>query len=332
MDIKNSLIEYIKKKNIKEFGFKNVDNIAIQELPKGLWSFNFVVISDNKKVVFKIYTPNREGFFINSGKKEFEVLDTISKIGIAPKPILFDDAKEILNYDILAEEYLDGEQLKDLNDENIKKVAQLLAKLHSVEIPQNSTIEKKDYRVETLFGISDFMIDSYSKKEFVDKKHLEEFKKILEKIKADLTPIPQFKEKDTIIHMDMVASNFLILKNGEIKLVDWQSPGIGDPAFDVWGFTNKAFNLWDLDIFMDERKKKTFLAEYLKFRKDENLLERIKYKKDLWILILTIHSLIQYQDFLAGKVDKNLMDRKDKFTRYKKAFERGLEELKELFL
>ena len=100
----------------------------------------------------------------------------------------------------------------------------------------------------------------------------------------------------------------------------------------MWAFTNKAFNLWDLKVFMNEKQKKIFFEEYLKFRKDETLLERIKSKKNLWILILTIHSLIQYQDFLAGKVDKILMDRKDKFIQYKKAFERGLAELKEELL
>ena len=328
MELKEKLLEYIKL-NFEKIGIKENEKVSLLDLPSGLWNFNFIVeINGVRKFVIRAYSPNKEGFYSNSEKSEFQVLKIISNENISPKPILFDDSKKIISYDVLIEEYIEGERLQDLEYLHIKEMARVLAKLHSVNIPENCTIEKKDYRIETLFGISEYMINSYSEKEYVDKELLDQFKQILKKLKDSLTSLPKFEEKDSIIHMDLIASNIMVLKNGNIKLVDWESPGIGDPAFDVWAFTNKAFNLWDLDIFMDEEKKNIFLQEYLKYRKDKTLIERINAKKDLWILILVIHSLIQYQNFQHGKVHKELLDRKEKFDKYLPAVERGLEELR----
>mgnify|MGYP001608921169 CR=1 FL=1 len=332
MMTRDLLIKYLKNSGLKKLGFKNTEKITIKDLPKGMWSSNFVITIDSKKFVIKTYMSSQKGIFVNSSRKEFEAMKVIEKIGIAPKPLLLDESKETIPYEIMIQEYIDGTPIKDLNEDNIKKVAVLLSKLHSIKIKDISKLEKKDYRIETLLNVAQYMVDSCSKQDYVKDDLLSKFKKILDKIKKKLTPLPKFEEKESIIHTDMIAGNILVLKNGDIKLVDWQACGFGDPAFDVWAFTNKAFNLWDLDVFMNDKQKKIFINEYLKNREDKDLVNRIEAKKYLWILILSIYSLMQYEEFKLGHVDKTLMDRKEKFIKYEEAYERGFQELKENLL
>lgn len=322
----NKIKEYIKTLDPNTFGISQINNIELKELPKGNWNFNYVVKINDKKFVFKIYSPNREGFFTNSGEIEYKSLNAVKELNIAPRPILFDDTKAFFNYDVLVYEFVEGKRLSKFNDKIINKIASILAKLHSLNTNEINFLNKEQ---ETSDGLLKSSIDAFKKyKERKDtiKEHIHLFEKIIQKLEKK--KIVEIAHPLAVIHTDLVPGNFIVNKANNVFLIDWQCSKISDPAFDVWAVTNKTFNLWDLGIFMSEKQKRMLQEQYLKLKKDETILERIKIKEPLWLLVLSLYCLTRYTDFISGDIEI-AKGRKENFERYRRALELGIEKLNE---
>ena len=59
----------------------------------------------------------------------------------------------------------------------------------------------------------------------------------------------------------MGAGNF-IAGPGGIRLIDWQCPGIGDPAEDLWAFLSPAFQVLFNHAPLTLQERETFLMAY----------------------------------------------------------------------
>ncbi|MFA5174166.1 MAG: phosphotransferase [Candidatus Pacearchaeota archaeon] len=322
----NKIKEYIKSLNPEIFGISKINSIELEKLPKGNWNYNFVVSINNKKFVFKIYSPDKEGFFTNSGKVEYKTLNYIQELNIAPRPVVFDNTRSFFNNDILVYEFIEGQRLSIFNKEIIKKIASSLAKLHCLNFNKINFLNKESEDPEILLESSIKSYEEYNQREDAIKEYVIFLERIIKKLKK--RKVIEIPHPYTIIHTDLVGGNLIINKENDLKLIDWQAPKISDPAFDIWIITNQLYNLWDLEKPMQEDEKKYFLEEYLRFREDRTLLERIKIKEPLWLLAVLLYCLTRYTDFISGKIDI-AEGREENFERYKRTLDLGIKILNE---
>jgi aminoglycoside phosphotransferase (APT) family kinase protein len=65
----------------------------------------------------------------------------------------------------------------------------------------------------------------------------------------------------SLVHTDVGAGN-LIVGAGGIRLIDWQCPGVGDPAEDVWAFLSPAFQILFNHAPLTPQECETFMKAY----------------------------------------------------------------------
>ena len=85
-----------------------------------------------------------------------------------------------------------------------------------------------------------------------------------------------------ITHGDIAPQNMVKINTG-FKFIDWESAGIGDPAAEV------AFVIDEIGFPISEKQKRIFIKEYLKYRNDPTLVQRmnlfiklIRFEQVLW--------------------------------------------------
>ncbi|MGD1836999.1 MAG: phosphotransferase [Nitrososphaeraceae archaeon] len=81
--------------------------------------------------------------------------------------------------------------------------------------------------------------------------------------------------QECLIHSDIKLENFVISskiymkKNDTLKLVDWESAGIGDPAWDVGSVFSSYFALWLFSIPLSDQTSPDEFMNYAKFPLEE---------------------------------------------------------------
>ncbi|MBW2965842.1 aminoglycoside phosphotransferase family protein [Candidatus Woesearchaeota archaeon] len=319
------------KNKIKEFIEKHREifgdgNILIEKLPWGAWNFNYKVTINDKHYVFKIYSRlRRYGYFTNKSEREYKALRFVENLRIAPRVIIFDNSKEIFKRDVLVYEYIEGSSLKKETDD-IKKTAEILAKLHSMETDKIDFLEKNENSLKEQFEeiINEFK--SYKRKRNKNIEllpELERFIKSLELIKAELT----FKPR--IVHADLVPNN--IIKKEEVKLIDWQGTHVGDPAFDCWAFTSDIFNWWDWKDTLTGKQKEIFWKRYLELTEDKDIKKRIEIKEPFYYMKILLYSLNKRSDYKADRLPEEITKgREHHLEKYYKIIELCFDNLRKL--
>lgn len=329
------ITNYVKGLDPVIWGADRVESIKVTPLPPGNWNFNYLVTINDRKFVFKLYSPNVQGLlFENSGRNEFLILDLIKDLEISPKPVHFDESGTFFNYSVLIYEYVKGQRLQ-FSGEAVQEIAKIFAKIHTMDTAKAGFVEEKDHHPEFLMQEIINSFDRYRQRDDAQQEEIELFSWFIEKakehfLKANITSNSLYPK--TIIHTDPVPSNFVVGdKIDKITLIDWQRPIIADPAFDVWAFLSEPFNLWDLPETISEEQKELFLTTYLGLREDSTLLERIKLKEPLYLLQLGLYCLLRHSDYKNGKILEELWKgREENFERYGKTKEVIIEKLKEI--
>jgi len=309
--------KYIKSLNPFILGLKKIDTIHIKKLPQGLWNFDYVVKINNKKFVFKIYSKNIPGLpFENSGRNEFLTLKFISKLGMAPKPVHFDDSLKSIKHSVLIYEYAEGETLT-FSDKNVIEVAKILATIHSLDIGKVDFLKEKDEDFKKIIQRIEVSFEKYKSRDDADPAEIKSFAELINKAKKQLGKNESVSCPKSLIHTDLVPSNFVV---GErVVLIDWQTPAIGDPAFDVWAFTSEPYNRWDLPCSLTKKQKELFLSIYSNLRKDKTLVERIRLKGPLYSLELGLYCVIRYADYKSKKLPEEILKgREENFEKYRR--------------
>lgn len=315
--------EFIEKKR-EIFGDGEV---LIEKLPLGAWNFNYKAEVNGKKYVFKIYSKLKTyGFFANKGEMEFKALKFVENLNIAPKTVIFDDSKEIFENDVLVYEYAEGGWLKK-EKESMKRVAEILAKLHSLEIDKIDFLEKKENSLKEIFDDILKEFESYKNKENKDKEIVSELEKFMEKLKV--ISEKELKFKPVLVHTDPVPSNFIEKEN--IKLIDWQRPWIGDSAFDCWALTSDIFNWWDWKETLTEEQIEIFWKRYLELSKDKDVRKRAEIKAPFYYMNLLLYCLNKFSDYKSGKWPEEITKgREHHFEKYGNIFKMCFENLRRL--
>jgi thiamine kinase-like enzyme len=195
-------------------------------------------------------------------------------------------------------ENIEGEMLSEMTNDNLVKIAQTVAKVHTPEferpgIPFRNRVEASQY--DRLTEQIDFLRDWFDKLGHYINEVSEggnfDFEQLSEAKDAILAKAAEARESFqdhsfSLIHFDLNPGNILKDREGNILLLDWRQASIGDRAMDIAKFFFKN-NLGD-------RQHEIFLDVYSSELNDETLRKRI----DVYTPLLRLVSLLCRLRFL----------------------------------
>lgn len=150
-------------------------------------------------------------------------LAVLSAEGIVPKLVW---TKRLENGDVItAQQWLEGRELKPA-EMNEKRIAKLLQKIHCSEplLGMLKRMGKTPIEPITILHMLEKELDDETKELTVIQASLDFMKKYLTYIKYDF-PV--------VCHGDINHNNWLLGKNNQLFLIDWDGAMIGDPAMDL---------------------------------------------------------------------------------------------------
>ncbi|UCG10253.1 MAG: aminoglycoside phosphotransferase family protein [Dehalococcoidia bacterium] len=312
------LRKFVKSLDPHILGVDKIESITISILPKGVWNFNYLVGINKKRFVFKLCPPGSssvEGMIGNSGWIEFSALRLVEGLGIAPKPVLFADASQFSRYPVLIYQYVEGKELAAFSSNAVAEIARIYSKIHSLDIEEIDFLKKRSETPTKLLADIEKSFAHYENRADIDPTYLDRFGEFIDKAKKRTAEIKIKACPKSLIHADPVPSNFIV--GQKIFLIDWQTPMIGDPVFDIWAFMSKAFSLWDLDAPPTEEQKRLFIKTYQSLREDPALEARLNLKEPLYLLQYGLHCSTRYYDYKSRKLSADLIEgRQASFEKY----------------
>jgi thiamine kinase-like enzyme len=253
---KTELKKIIESLNPKIFDVKEIRVKSMKNMGVGESNLGYVFAIGNKKLICRV---NIDKTRPKKSKEEYDVLKMIEPLNIAPKVYYLDKFGRFIILD-----YIEGKAMRmkkvTFSPKEIKQLARMLAKLHSRRI-KGLKLEKKKYS-SRLKEIKEAII---SIKKFLKKKKYSEFLDDCYRFIAEVISNEKEEPKIGLVHGDVCPQNIIKTKN-DLKLVDWESLQLSDPAKDI------AFFL--VEIKLSKKDLSLFLNEYKKHRKDSSLLKR----------------------------------------------------------
>ncbi|NLK42807.1 MAG: aminoglycoside phosphotransferase family protein [Tissierellia bacterium] len=247
---------------IKDKDFiERFDLEEIQLLGQGEYNINYLFYSRvyNKKLILRIATDSQMSLD-NQIKYEYQALDLLKNTNRTPKPIYYDDSKELIPYGFLVMEYLPGKPLDYKKD--LKIAAEILADIHNEPISETNHLLEPKNPIEAIYEESLRMFEKYRLSKYADKETVKSIDYLLEKGKNIKTVDIGSR---TIINTELNSGNFLI--NGENDsnyLVDWEKPLYGYAAQDLGHFLTPTTTFWKTDVILTKEEINLFIKEYCK--------------------------------------------------------------------
>ncbi|MBW3002029.1 phosphotransferase [Candidatus Woesearchaeota archaeon] len=184
---------------------------SCKELGSGAHNLNYLLETDKGKFVLRIYANLQ----FDNCEKEYAILKKLDG-QFAPKALLSDTSKKFIEYNYMIQEFIEGQPIKELSDDLLVKIANLMKKVHTI------TDESKDRPPK--------IISDWCKKNILEtsKKRGEEFhisavglyNQIKEKV-DNIKPLLEKYQRTHLIHDDPVFENFLVQNKG-LVLIDWE--------------------------------------------------------------------------------------------------------------
>lgn len=301
-------------------GAGSADGAEIQPLPQGVWNFNYRVTVGGRAFVFKLYSTAsgfKEGFITNSGETEYHILQRLDGQGIAPHPLHFGQAGA---YPTLIYEYVPGDWFP-YTDRATALLAGVYARLHSLPLQPGERYRQRDETPAGLLANIALNLARYTGRAEIPSGLRQRFASLAAAVRRYGEHLAAAPTPRAIVHTDPVASNIiagdLLTAQEHVTLIDWQTPMIGDPAFDVWAFFSRAFSLWDAPAAPTPAQQALFHQTYQAQRPDPSLPERICQKAPFYLLQYALHCSGRYHDFLAGNLPAELTaGREANFEKY----------------
>ncbi|RXJ87019.1 choline/ethanolamine kinase family protein, partial [Arcobacter sp. CECT 8985] len=161
----------------------------------------------------------------------------------------------------LISSYIKGIHKNSLRKKDIKQLAKVLKKIHTLKIKSKKYNFYNDLK--------------YYTKKLKDNKNI----RYLKKLKKELKKISLYKKQFALCHHDLNTKNIIFTNNHKIKVIDWEYAGVNDIYFDLATICVE-FNL--------SKQKEQFLLE--KYFKLGSLINKNKLKsyKKLYILLCSL--------------------------------------------
>lgn len=234
----------------------------------------YLMENADKKFVARInyYEPKNEW---GIKKQEFTVLKLIEPLHISPKVFYFSDNNS-LKQDLTIVEYIEGETMGAVSDENVLALAVDLHKLHTSfpferagdTIPPNNELPYKCNIYNEFANGEDKKIEKHLSLDGIDKV-VEPYNRINKKLGEWFNNLPIFEEltEFCLCHADIKKENILVTEKG-IMFIDWECAGSDIPETDI----GRLFSGCEFS----NKQQEVFLKEYYGAMPDKLILQRIK--------------------------------------------------------
>lgn len=200
----------------KVFSCDIKDIVSFRPMTKGMTNRSFIFQVHEKDYVYRL--PGLGTEHLISRSEEKEVYDKIRPYQISDEIIYFDELTGVK----ISRYYAHS---KTVDPENMKEVRQAMRKLKELHALKLKIDHHFDLRERLRYYIKLCRLSKakyYKGMASIEKNIL----LLAEKIYSE-------KKEPILCHIDAVYSNYLILENGDIKLIDWEYAGMGYPLLDV---------------------------------------------------------------------------------------------------
>jgi thiamine kinase len=242
---------------------------SVERIKHGLTNESWLVRGAEDAVVVRISHRDTERLQINR-TSEAMILDTVARAGIGPAVLLCDPARHLLVTRYLGPTWSDTDAVRD---DNIERVAKLMSRLHALDAPAGA------HRIDLARVVSDYLSDldahgqSTAGGAALQRRRAYEVAGVLE-----ASSVPR------LCHTDVHALN--IVDNGELRLLDWEYAGLGEPLFDVASLC--IFHCYSL------QQRRLLLRSYAG-RFEESTWRRLElacwlfeYVRELWLAVRSL--------------------------------------------
>ncbi len=224
----------------KTLNVRRSDITYLAEQKIGMTNQSFLVFVHDKKYIIRI--PGKGTDQLIDRKQEADVYSKILDKHICDNIIYFNPEN---GYKIA--EYIEDSRTCDSNNlDDLKICMKTLHRFHDLRIHVAHTFdlfEKIEFYEGLFYGGKSVYSDYYKTKENV----------------FSLKTYIDLQKKDyCLTHIDAVPDNFLLIKGGEVRLIDWEYAGMQDPHVDIAMFC--IYAMYDkqqvdqlIDIYFDEK-------------------------------------------------------------------------------
>lgn len=283
----------------------------------GLVNYNFLVHTEKGKFTIRVLGERKDGNYINHKATEIKVLEYLhQKKFLYNTPVLLKNnlGEKITlfkNSAVFVYTFIEGQQVKKLNDTKIKEIAKGLALYHKYIVKIPIKTDKK--------GISDLswvakeyeLMGQVKPKNRLDKLMKQHFNLFNNLLKKNLILV--YKEKPILIHGDFQYGNLLFSKDKLVAILDFDNV---DWSWKVKDIAICVKRVCLTKGHLEQRKIDLFTKEYGKYYKLSN--EDIKMIKPF---ILHNYLIVFWWAYKGGMKDEKI--------RYK-VFDRVITEMKNL--
>lgn len=237
----------------QQFDWINYDlEITVSYFTSGVGTHLYLINNEKASFLARInFYPGKNDWEVK--KTEFETLKAIEELNIAPKAFAL-STENSLEQDFTIVEYVEGKNVKQFEDEQIKMLAEDLRKLHNFKI--HDFDNKSDSYVCNIYN--EFSQGADKQIEQYQFDGMEQVVPLYNEIKTDLgnwfngLTIFADNEKVCLCHSDLKSENILVTKFG-VKLIDWECADIDIPETDIGRlFSGCEFTCEQQEVFLSE--------------------------------------------------------------------------------
>lgn len=228
----------------------------------------------------------------NRAWREFSALEVLSAQDkpIVPKPIALFSKVDSLPGDVVISNWVEGQVLKNLDDASLPLWDSILTtffRIHSVSYQDAPHLTKAVLPIQSAVDLIDEIERRYAR--LSDGALGEISKRDIGLLFQDFKKGPFLNDtpaaKTGLITCDTNPTN-MILNSGRVWIIDWESSGWGDPAFDVADLLVRPNCMG-----VPQEMRTWVLARYAELMHDESLPERIlMYERLMLIFWLVLTS------------------------------------------
>jgi thiamine kinase len=260
----------------------NTTDYELTALTGGFWNDVYRLQGNNSMpgdgrdwVIKHFRAANPDGLYPILPEAEALALETLAGLDIAPEPVAFLAAGPLLVYEFFA-----GDVWRD----DGAAVGRLLRRQHGVPVPPDSGFRHLPVTAESILEQGDQILAQADPDDLSSR---------LRSLRPSPQPVPPL-ERLSLVHTDTWAGNFV--QNGRhLRLIDWQCPGLGDPAEDVWTFLYSGYEMLLGRPRFEERVEAEFWAGY----GDTAVADRLSLLAPFYAYRIAAHCCLRHQQ-LAG--------------------------------
>ena len=260
----NTNLDHISKEICKKY---NLDDYISDELILvGYEDFNYILNTTKGKYCVKIFNKERTNKDVNNYIDRIELASTLN-INTPKVYRVKNNCLQIIDinnnqYRLCVFEYVNGKSFYDLNEipteKEIKEIIKQMVYIHNAKLDSEYIYDK--------WTITNFIKEYKDKKNYLDKKYIDIFNKLTNRLKK----VDFNKLVYSFVHGDIISSNVMKDKNNKLWIIDFAVsnylPRIVDLAVTSCNLclnpTSKAKTIESTKMILEEYQKYIKLNEY----------------------------------------------------------------------